>query len=206
LSAKPAFGDFPDALAEMDANLGQILDAVDKLGIRDKTIVVLASDNSPEATWPWQASSGPWRGYYFTDIKDSLKVPFIVREPGRIPVGRVRNAIVHQVDTFTTSAAIAGAQTPTDRPIDGGPDRFLARQGGSIKPRAFRCSWRTVSKRSNGAHWKMVFYDEERDSWTPLIKLGEPKVFYLSKTNLPTAHWTHAESRQFLLGLHWFGQ
>src|SRR4051794_30388507 len=42
-----------------------------------------------------------------------------VRWPGRIPAGRVSNEIVHEVDTFTTFAALAGATVPTDRPIDG---------------------------------------------------------------------------------------
>jgi arylsulfatase len=65
-AGKTGFGDFPDALAEMDAHVGEILDAVDALGIRQNTIVVFTSDNGPEATWPWQGSSGPWRGYYFT--------------------------------------------------------------------------------------------------------------------------------------------
>src|SRR6516165_151705 len=116
---RTGFGDFPDALAEMDAHVGEILDAVDSLGVRDNTIVVFTSDNGPEATWPWQGSSGPWRGYYFTHMESSLRVPFIVRWPGRIPAGRVSNEIVHEVDTFTTFATIAGAEVPQDRPIDG---------------------------------------------------------------------------------------
>jgi arylsulfatase A-like enzyme len=89
-AGKTGFGDFPDALAEMDAHVGDILDAVDRLGIRDNTIVVFTSDNGPEATWPWQGSSGPWRGYYFTHMEGSLRVPFMIRWPGRIPGGRVR--------------------------------------------------------------------------------------------------------------------
>ena len=48
------YGDFPDALAEMDAHVGEILDAIDQLRIRDNTIVVFTSDNGPESTWPWQ--------------------------------------------------------------------------------------------------------------------------------------------------------
>jgi hypothetical protein len=87
LAGKTGYGDFPDALAEMDAHVGEILDAVDKLGIRENTIVVFTSDNGPEATWPWQGSSGPWRGYYFTHMEGSLRVPFIIRWPGRIPGG-----------------------------------------------------------------------------------------------------------------------
>src|SRR5262249_18881330 len=118
-AGKTGYGDFPDALAEMDAHVGEILDAIDELRIRDNTIVVFTSDNGPEATWPWQGSSGPWRGYYFTHMEGSLRTPFIIRWPGRIPAGRVSNEIVHEVDTFTTFAKIAGAKVPQDRPIDG---------------------------------------------------------------------------------------
>ena len=53
------YGDFPDALAEMDAHVGEIVDAIDALGVRDDTLVVFTSDNGPEATWPWQGTSGP---------------------------------------------------------------------------------------------------------------------------------------------------
>jgi arylsulfatase A-like enzyme len=88
-AGKTGFGDFPDALAEMDAHIGEILDTIDDLHIRDNTIVVFTSDNGPEASWPWQGSSGPWRGYYFTHMEGSLRVPFIIRWPGRIAVGRV---------------------------------------------------------------------------------------------------------------------
>jgi arylsulfatase A-like enzyme len=118
-AGKTGFDDFPHALAEMDAHVGEILDGVDELGIRDNTIVVFTSDNGPEATWPWQGSSGPWRGYYFTHMEGSLRVPFIIRWPVRIPAGRVSNEIVHEVDTLTTLAAIAGTAIPADRSIAG---------------------------------------------------------------------------------------
>jgi arylsulfatase A-like enzyme len=50
----------------MDANVGQLLDAIDQLRIRENTIVVFTSDNGPDPTFPSQGTSGPWRGYYFT--------------------------------------------------------------------------------------------------------------------------------------------
>jgi arylsulfatase A-like enzyme len=56
-AGKTGFADFPDALSEMDAHVGEILDAIDALQIRDNTIVVFTSDNGPEAIWPWQGSS-----------------------------------------------------------------------------------------------------------------------------------------------------
>jgi arylsulfatase len=52
-AGRTGFGYFPDALAEMDANVGALLDAVENLGIAEDTIVVFTSDNGPEATWPW---------------------------------------------------------------------------------------------------------------------------------------------------------
>jgi arylsulfatase A-like enzyme len=179
-AGKTGYGDFPDSLAEMDAHVGDILDAIDELRLRDNTVVVFTSDNGPEATWPWQGSSGPWRGYYFTHMEGSLRVPFIIRWPGRIPAGRVSNEIVHEVDTYTTFARIAGAQIPQDRPIDGVDqvDFFLGKSDKSnregfpvfVADRLEAVKWR---------NWKVAFYDEQRDWWTPPVKLGTPKAFDL---------------------------
>ncbi|ODT08033.1 MAG: arylsulfatase [Mesorhizobium sp. SCN 65-20] len=178
-AGRTGYGDFPDALAEMDANVGQLLGAVDELNIRDNTIVVFTSDNGPEATWPWQGSSGLWRGYYFTHMEGSLRTPFIIRWPGKIPAGRVSNEIVHEVDTFTTFARIAGADVPADRAIDGiDQSAFLAGAEKSsresfpiyVADRLEGVKWR---------NWKLVFYDEQRDWWTPPTKLGQPKAFDL---------------------------
>lgn len=177
---KTGYGDFPDALAEMDSHVGEILDAIDTLNIRDNTIVVFTSDNGPEATWPWQGNSGPWRGYYFTHMEGSLRAPFIIRWPNRVPAGRVSNEIVHEVDTFTTLAKIGGASVPQDRPIDGvdqtdfllGKSEKSNREGFPVfvADRLEAVKWR---------NWKIVFYDEQRDWWSPPIKLGTPKAFNL---------------------------
>ena len=179
-TGKTGFGDFPDSLTEMDAHVGEILDAIDQLKIRDNTIVVFTSDNGPEATWPWQGSSGPWRGYYFTHMEGSLRVPFIIRWPNRIPAGRVSNEIVHEVDTFTTFAKIAGVPVPQDRAIDGvdQTDFFLGKSDKSSRE-GFPIF---VADRLEGVkwkNWKVVFYDEQRDWWTPPTKLGSPKAFDL---------------------------
>jgi arylsulfatase A-like enzyme len=179
-ASKTGFGDFPDALAEMDAHVGEILDAVDALGIRDNTLVVFTSDNGPEATWPWQGSSGPWRGFYFTHMEGSLRVPFIIRWPNRIPAGRVSNEIVHEVDTFTTLATIAGAAIPTDRAIDGvDQSAFLLGRSETSNREGFPVYVGDRLEAVKWRNWKIVFYDEQRDWWTPPTKLGQPKAFDL---------------------------
>ena len=112
-------GDWADCLAEMDYRTGQILGAIKELGIEEDTLVIFTSDNGPEATHPWEGSAGPWRGTYFTAMEASLRTPFIIRWPGKVPAGRVSNEIVHIVDTFTTLAHLGGAEVPKDRAIDG---------------------------------------------------------------------------------------
>ena len=75
-AGKTGNGDWADMLAEMDHNVGQMLDAVDRLGIRDNTIVIFASDNGPEFIKPWDGWAGPWRGQYFTAWEGGIRVPF----------------------------------------------------------------------------------------------------------------------------------
>ena len=62
---------------------------------------------------------GPVAGTYFTALEGSLRVPFIIRWPGKIPAGRVSNEIMHEMDVFPTHAAMAGGTVPTDRAMDG---------------------------------------------------------------------------------------
>ncbi|WP_395337570.1 arylsulfatase [Novosphingobium sp. BL-8H] len=173
-------GDFADCLAEMDANVGQLLDKLDSLGVSDNTIVVFTSDNGPDSTFPSQGSSGPWSGYYFTHMEGSLRTPFIIRWPGHVPAGRTSNEIVHSVDTFTTFATIAGARIPQDRAIDGvdqtafleGRTNTSARQGFPVfvADRMEAVKWK---------NWKLAFYEQERDWWSAPTKLGVPKIYDL---------------------------
>ena len=112
-------GHWADVLAQTDVYVGELLDAVDELGIRGNTIFIFTADNGPEGAVPHQGFSGPWRGSYFTGLEGSLRVPFIMRWPGQVPEGVVSNEIVHEMDLFTTFARIADGEVPDDRVIDG---------------------------------------------------------------------------------------
>jgi arylsulfatase len=97
-----------------------VLDAIDRLGIARNTIVMWCTDNGAEQRRPWRGSSGPWNGFYNTVMEGGIRVPCLIRWPGRIPAGQVSNEIVHQVDIFPTIAAALGADiVPKDRAIDG---------------------------------------------------------------------------------------
>jgi arylsulfatase len=119
-AGKTGAGDIADAMADIDHNVGLVLDAIDRLGISRNTIVLWCTDNGAEERRPWRGSSGPWSGFYNTVMEGGIRTPCIIRWPGRIPAGRVSNEIVHQVDLFPTFAAAAGADiVPKDRAIDG---------------------------------------------------------------------------------------
>jgi len=114
-TGKTGNGAWADMLAEMDYNAGRILDAVSALRIQDNTIVIFSSDNGPEDTIPWRGWAGPWSGTYVTAMEGSLRVPFIIRWPGKVPAERVSNEIVHLTDLYATLAKLGGADIPTDR-------------------------------------------------------------------------------------------
>ena len=112
-------GKWADILAQLDDYVGELIDQVDESGIKENTIFIFTSDNGPEALVPHQGFGGPWRGSYFTGLEGSLRVPFLIRYPGKIPAKSVSNEIVHQMDVYTTLANIIGADLPKDRVIDG---------------------------------------------------------------------------------------
>jgi len=120
------YSDYQNVLAEIDHNAGRVIDAVDKAGIADNTIVIFASDNGPETMagigiqYGGQSDSGPFRGEFPSAWEGAIRVPAIIRWPGHTKPGRVSNEIVSILDFYSTFANIAGAAdgVPSDRPID----------------------------------------------------------------------------------------
>jgi arylsulfatase len=178
-AGKTGNGNWADMLAEMDHNVGQMLDAVDRLGIRDNTIVIFASDNGPEFVRDWDGWAGPWKGQYFTAWEGGIRVPFMVRWPGKIPAGRVSDEIVHAIDLFPTLAKLAGAEVPKDRPIDGvdqsdfftGKTEKSARDGILVfcADRLQAVKWK---------NFKVHFYQQDT-MVSPPVKLAIPFLFNL---------------------------
>ncbi|HSQ03139.1 MAG TPA: arylsulfatase [Burkholderiales bacterium] len=204
-AGKTTAGDFADSMAEMDYRVGQILDEIDALGIRDDTFIIFGSDNGPEFRRPWRGTAGMWQGTYHTAMEGALRVPFMMRWPGRITPGRVTNEIVHITDLYPTLARIAGATVPTDRPIDGVDqlDFFLGRQSGSnregfvyyIKQELRAAKWRD---------WKMHLVWEPEPNSGP-VHLETPWIFNLiqdpkEETDVGTPNsWVRGPIRRLIL-------
>ncbi|MDO8974789.1 arylsulfatase [Reyranella sp.] len=173
-------GDFADAMAEMDHRVGEMLDAIDRLGLREDTLVLFGSDNGPEFRRPWRGTAGPWRGTYHTAMEGGLRVPFILRWPGRIAPRRTTE-VLHITDLYPTLAKVGGARLPADRPIDGIDQLgfFLGDRPTSARdgfPYYIKTELRAVKWRD----WKMHLMWEVEPNEGP-IKLETPYLFNLVK-------------------------
>ena len=113
-------GVYGDSLMELDHNTGRVLDAIEKHGLKDETIVVFMSDNGPMRTntWPDSGSAGPFRGELGDPLEGSIRTIGMIRWPDMIKPG-TSNEMFSTMDFMPTFASIVGAKMPEDRPIDG---------------------------------------------------------------------------------------
>ena len=80
-------GQYSDTLAELDYRTGQVLDAIDAVGLADDTIVVWTSDNPAGRSHAIGGSNGPWRGHFGSGFEGGMRAPAMVVGPvGSRPV------------------------------------------------------------------------------------------------------------------------
>ena len=129
---KSAGGLYGDVVEEFDYETGRLLDVIDNLGLRQNTLVIYTSDNGPwnqpkytdrkkghpEGSVFW-GQSGPLRNGKGSCYEGGYRLPCIVRWPGKVPAGRVSDAIFATIDFMPTFAHLAGFEVPSDRRIDG---------------------------------------------------------------------------------------
>jgi arylsulfatase len=172
-------GSFADVLAQTDAYVGDLLAKLNDLKLSNNTIVIFTSDNGREGVPRSFGFTGPWRSGMFSPYEGSLRVPFIVKWPGKIPKGRVSNQMVHQLDVFPTIAQFAGATVPVDRTIDGidqsqffmGATDQSARESLVIYigNTLFGAKWR---------NWKILLREMDEESYA-IREMAYPSVYNL---------------------------
>jgi len=207
---KTGNGSFADVLAQTDAYVGELLDTVDELGLKDNTIFIFTSDNGREGIKRSFGFTGPWRGTMFSPYEGSLRVPFLIRYPGKIPAQQVSNDIVHLIDVFPTLANFVGGDIPQDRILDGvdQSDFLMAKSEKSARESViiyignelFGVKWR---------NWKMLLKEIDEKSYAiqtmayPSIynlivdpKEEEPESFYLDDTWVDVPLWQVIEEHE----------
>lgn len=106
---------YSDVIRELDHECGRLFDTLDRLRLRDNTLVIFASDNGP---W-FGGNTAGLRGMKASSFEGGLRVPFIARFPGRIPSGRVCREMAGVIDVLPTLCGIAGVPLPQGRELDG---------------------------------------------------------------------------------------
>ena len=125
-------------LSHADDRVGEILDALDRLGLTENTLVIFSSDNGPagssdELSLFYDSATGAGygrgaskgitggrKGYKASLFEGGIGVPFIARWPGKVPVGKVDDvSLMSAVDLLPTFCEIAGVELPRDYQPDG---------------------------------------------------------------------------------------
>lgn len=104
---------YASMLHMLDKDVGRIVQLIADLQLDNNTIIIFTSDNGGHSTvWEPFDTNGPLRGFKRDLTEGGIRVPFIVRWPGKVPAGTTNNEIITFQDMLPTFAALAGAKTP----------------------------------------------------------------------------------------------
>ncbi len=116
----PAYAAHHGNISQLDDGFGRLLDAVKQLGLQDDTVVIFTSDNGPAITAMHpHGSAGPLRDKKGTVYEGGIRVPAIVRWPGKIAAGTESDVPVSALDFLPTLCELGEATLPTERELDG---------------------------------------------------------------------------------------
>ena len=125
-------GRYGDVVEELDASVGAIVGAVDRLGLGRRTLVLFTSDNGP---WGWRGvdggSAGLLRGAKGSPWEGGWRVPAIARMPGVVPAGETSAALLSGLDVFPTLLRMAGGDLAAHPDLDG-VDAAATLAGGAL--------------------------------------------------------------------------
>lgn len=173
-----------DAIAQFDWSVGQIMHALDSLGIADNTLVILSSDNGPvvddgyddraEELLHGHSPAGPFRGNKYSAFEGGTMIPMIVSWPAAVDGGKKSDLLMTQVDWLASLADLVEAKIPSGAAPDSRP-RLGNMLGYDSQPAPWvieMASNRTLSVRT--PKWK---YIEPNDgpkmiTWGPKIETG----------------------------------
>ena len=105
-----------DKILWVNESVTAVLAALDRMKLRDDTLVIFTTDNgpirSPEATKKGHRGAGPYRGLKTNVWDGGTRVPFVARWPGHIPAGATTDHLIGLTDMLATIAAICGSPLP----------------------------------------------------------------------------------------------
>jgi len=200
---------FAAMVTRMDAHVGQIMALLKELGLEQKTIVFLTSDNGSAKRWEGMFDScGPLRDKKFSLYEGGIRCPMIVRWPNRVPAGVVSNAVWYFADFLPTAANLARTSVPV--PVDGIdvsaalldktcelPERFLYWESpeGDSKSLRQAVRWKDWKATRHGHGAELELYDLRNDVGEKCdVSAKHPEVVarildFLTTARTPSPYW-----------------
>ncbi len=153
-------GLYGDVIAEIDWSVGQVMATLRKHDLDSRTLVIFASDNGPWLSYGNHAgSTGPLREGKGTTFDGGVRVPCLMRWPGKIPAGSVCREPVMTIDVLPTVAKLVGVELSSERTIDGldiWP--LMSGQPGARSPHeALYFYWGRELQAMRSGKWKLHF-------------------------------------------------
>ena len=106
-------------ITALDRSVGRIVDALEKNGLTDNTLIIITSDNGGASYIELADINNPYRGWKLTHFEGGTHIPFMAKWPDQIEAGTQFIPVIHHNDIFQTIAAAGNANVPTDRILDG---------------------------------------------------------------------------------------
>tara|TARA_Y100001934_G_scaffold258682_1_gene329101 strand:- start:1307 stop:2656 length:1350 start_codon:yes stop_codon:yes gene_type:complete len=196
-------------MSTMDEAIGDLLEEIDSLGLRDDTIVVFQSDHGhsvEERTFSGGGNSGPYRGAKFSLFEGGIRVPAMIRWPGRIPAGEVRDQFAVSVDWLPTLAEYANVPLPK-RKLDGKSLAKVIHSGRAQSPHT-EFHWMSTGSNPQWAvregDWKLIGNPRDPTRKSPLGK--DDKLFLVNLSldvgEQKNLRYTHPDELKRLKSIH----
>jgi arylsulfatase A-like enzyme len=179
-------GVYGDVIAEIDDSVGQVLAALAKHGIDDRTLVIFTSDNGPWESYGNHAGDdGGLREGKGTAFEGGVRVPCLMRWSGKIPAGTTCDSLAATIDVLPTLTKLIGAELPS-RKIDGlDIAQLMTAENGPPSPHEFYAYYYGAPLCAvRSGDWKLVFPHEYRSLVGNPGRDGKPAGYAQRKTGL----------------------
>lgn len=178
---RSARGLYGDVVEELDWGVGEVLAALDRLKLRDNTLVIFTSDNGPFLSYGNHAgSAGPLREGKLTTFEGGVRSPCVMRWPGKIAAGRTCSEMLSTLDLLPTVAKLLGAPL-SKNPIDGVDVWPLLAAPADANVKSPRQTFLYYSgdelQAIRHGDWKLHFPHDYLTSATPTGQDGKPANF-----------------------------
>jgi arylsulfatase A-like enzyme len=156
------------AVTRMDKVIGDVLKTLDDASQTDNTIVLFMSDNGGSGN----GGNAPLKGSKGTMWEGGLRVPFLIRWPGKVPAGKVTDEFLTALEIVPTLLAATSTQAPQDTILDGF-DMLPVLRGEVPSPRTEMFWQRRNDKAARVGHWKWIDSGKGKGLYDLSTDLGE---------------------------------